>query len=234
MSEFHQKTIILSEDRYRALAAVDSYLRRRGVRLRIGGSGRELAELTRRERPDAVLIGYSQPDITGDDLCRLVRSAAPRPRHPPLLVVGPTGPRAIAQRCRRAGCDEYLGASAGPELMLRRLAKALGLQPRCHPRVETTIAVSSGDIVSEFLGYTRDISLGGVLLESSQRIGTGRHLRLRLFFAPRTPPIPVRATVLRSVTGAEADQRLLGLRFDSLNGVLAVRLKEHIAERLER
>ena len=44
----------------------------------------------------------------------------------------------------------------------RRLAGSLGLQFRLHARVPAVISLSFGRIISEFLGYSKDISEGGI------------------------------------------------------------------------
>jgi CheY-like chemotaxis protein len=225
---------VVCTDRYRALSGLESYLRRDGVCLAFARTGDEMIEIVQRKHPDAVILDYSLPDLKGDEFCRHLKGSGRRSHTPHILIVGPTRPRAVAERCLRAGCDDYLGASAGPGLLLQRLAGLLRLQPRRYPRVATVIAVSSGDLVREFLGYARDLGRGGLLLESSRAMKVGRSLHLRLFLEPQEEPLIAVGTVLRSVSTAEADQFLLGIQFSSMGRAPAARLKEYLSERLER
>jgi CheY-like chemotaxis protein len=233
MDQPFQKKIILSDDVHRALERVDCFLHRSGYQVRVGRSGEEILDLVRREPPDAVLMNYYLAGLKGDDVCRALRSAPGGGRPMPLLVVGPGAPRDVAERCREAGCDEYIASPAAPNLLLQRLAASLGLQFRLHARIPAVISLSFGRIVSEFLGYSKDISEGGILVETTLPLDRGRRLYLRLFLDEQDQPIVARATVLRVDKTSEEDQYLLGMQFGSMDSTSSSRLKDYIRSRSE-
>ena len=94
------RNIVLSDDINRALARIDCFIHRSGFSTRVGRTGEEILDLVRRQRPHAILMNYYLAGIKGDEVCRLIRR--PEPGLPPLaiLLVGPTFPSDIEQRCR--------------------------------------------------------------------------------------------------------------------------------------
>jgi diguanylate cyclase (GGDEF)-like protein len=67
---------------------------------------------------DLVVLGSEGEDLTGPDLCRVIRSH-PRWRRLPIVVVGDTEP-ATLREAMDAGADDYLSADiSGPELKAR-------------------------------------------------------------------------------------------------------------------
>jgi len=231
MDQAFMKTIILSDDVHRALDRVDCFLHRTGFDIKVGRSGEEIIELTRRAAPDVIMMNYYLAGLKGDEVCRLLRAGAGESARIPILVIGPNQPPGIAEACLEAGCDEYIDSPAAPNLLLQKLAALIGLQFRLNARIATVISVSFGRIVSEFLGYSKDISEGGILIETNLRISAGRRLYLRLFLDEQDLPLVARATVLRVQPTGEEEQYLLGMQFHALDQTSASRLKDYIRSR---
>ena len=232
MDQPFRKKIILSEDISRSIERMDCFLHRSGYVLRVGRTGEEILDLARREPPDAVIINYYLPGPKGDEVCKALRRSQNAARLP-ILIVGPVEPRDIGERCREAGCDDYIASPATPNALLRRLAGSLGLQFRLHARVPAVISLSFGRIISEFLGYSKDISEGGILVETNLEIDRGRRLYVRIYLDERDEPLVTRATVLRVDRGPEEDQYLLGMQFHDLTSGAASRLRDYIEARTE-
>jgi CheY-like chemotaxis protein len=224
-----RKSIVLSDDVNRALSQEDCFIHRSGFQLRVGKTGEEILDLVRREIPDALIMNYYLAGLKGDEVCRALRRSIPGTL--PILIVGPASPPEIAESCRQAGCDEYIASPARPNVLLQRLALALGLQFRLHTRVQAVISLSFGRIISEFLGYSKDISEGGILVETNMEIAPGRRLHVRIYLDDQERPISARATVLRVDRATDEDQYFLGLRFQALDPGAASRLKDYIRSR---
>jgi CheY-like chemotaxis protein/Tfp pilus assembly protein PilZ len=228
LDQSFRRTIVLSADLHRALTREDCYLQRPAFQLHAGRTGGEIVELSRRAAPDAVLIEFGLPDQGADAVCRVLKdSAAP----PPVLIVGPARPPSVRQGCLDAGCDEYIETPAPANLVLSRLAPFLGIQFRLHARLPTVVSISSGRIISEFLGYTRDISEGGLLVEATMRMEQGRRLFLRLYLEDQDRPLRAPATVLRVEPVPDEERFLIGLQFNALEPTAAERLKSFIRNR---
>jgi len=229
MDQPFKKRILLSDDIYRALEQVDCFIHRSGFQTRVGRTGDEIIDLARRDPPDALMMNYYLGGLKGDEVCRIIKSGPVDRQALPVLVVGPTNPPDIPERCRRAGCDDYIGSPAGPDSLLQRLSAALGLQYRLHTRVPAVLSISFGRVISEFLGYTKDISEGGILLETTLSFDRGRRVHLRIFLEDESRPLVTKATVLRVDRSPEEEERyLLGMQFLALEGERAHRLRDFI------
>jgi DNA-binding response OmpR family regulator len=228
LDQSFRRSVLLSSELHRVLGAEDCYLHRPAFEMHAGRSGGEILELAARLQPDAVLIDYGLPDRAGDEVCREIKRPGAAP---PVLIVGPPQPPAIRQACFDAGCDEFLQAPIAPNLVLARLAAFLGIQFRLHARVPAVVSVSSGRVISEFLGYTRDISEGGLLVEATIRMDEGRRLHLRLYLEDQERPLRVPATVLRVEPTADEERYLIGLQFGRLEPAAAERIREFIRSR---
>ena len=226
---FH-KTIVLSEDVNHALGGEDCYLRRPAFRLHVGRTGEEVLALARRVMPDAVLIGYHLAGLRGNEVCHALRSD-PGTRATRILLVGPAQSQEIADACRASGSDEYLGTPSHPNALLERLAAHLGIQFRLHARLPAVVSIASGRIISEFLGYSKDISEGGILVESRVKADPGRRLHLRLYLGDDERPVALSATVLHVRPEPEEDRFLLGMKFQSIEPAIAARIRRYIDSR---
>jgi CheY-like chemotaxis protein len=226
---FH-KTIVVSEDINRAFGSEDCYLRRPAFRLHVGRTGDEVLALARGVLPDAILINYHLVGSRGDEVCHALRSD-PGTRAIRTLIVGPAQSHEIADACRASGCDEYLGSPSHPNALLERLAAHLGIQFRLHARLPAVVSISSGRIISEFLGYSKDISEGGILVESSVKADLGRRLHLRLYLGDDERPVALSATVLHVRPEPEEDRYLLGMKFQSIEPAIAARIRRYIDTR---
>lgn len=228
MDQSFQRCVVLSTDPHRVLGREDCYLHRPAFQLHAGHTGLEILDLVNRTSPDAVVIEFALPDLGGDEVCRRIkRTGTP----PPVLILGPPRPPAIRQSCINAGCDEYLEMPAAPNFILSRLAAFLGIQFRLHARLPTVVSISSGRIISEFLGYTKDISEGGILVESTTRMDRGRRLSLRLYLEDQERPLRAPATVLRVEPSPDEERFLIGMQFTSIDPATADRLRTFIRNR---
>lgn len=233
MAQPFMKKVLLSDDVNRALGSIDCFIHRSAFQTRVGRTGEEIIELARRFTPDAILMNYYLGGLKGDEVCRILKRVPDEPP-PPLLIVGPNEPTDIAERCRQAGCDEFIGSPASPNILLQRLAVSLGVQFRLHARVQAVLSVSFGQVISEFLGYSKDISEGGILLESTLPIDRGRRLHMKIFLDEDDQPVVTKATVLRVDRAEdEGDRYLLGLQFQALDPHGAGRLREYIRSKAE-
>jgi DNA-binding response OmpR family regulator len=227
------KRILVSEDIVRSLQSVDCFLNRSEFQVLVGRSAEEIVDMGRRENPDAVMINYYLSGFKGDEACRQLKGFHGPANAPPILIAGPSDPPDLAVRCLEAGCDGYIASPSTPNVLLEKLATSLGIQFRLHTRIPAVISVSFGRIVSEFLGYSKDISAGGILVEASLDLPLNRVLHLRLFLDERERPIVARASIQRVERAPEEEQYFLGLKFQKMDPRSSTRLQEFIRSRSE-
>jgi DNA-binding response OmpR family regulator len=227
------KRILLSEDIARSLQSLDCFLNRSEFQVLVGRSAEEIVDVGNRESPDVVMINYYLSGFKGDEACRQLKGADGATAAPPVVIAGPADPPDLESRCLEAGCNAYIVSPSGPNVLLQQLAVFLGIQFRLHTRIPAVISISFGRIVSEFLGYSKDISAGGILVETNLDLPLDRVLHLRLFLDERERPIVTRASVQRVERAPEEDQYLLGLKFQKLDPRATTRLQEFIRSRSE-
>ena len=226
-----RKEILLSNGIYRTLARVESFLLRDRLLLRTGRSGREILHQARRAMPDAVLIEHTLSDLSAPEICVALRKLPPARHTSVIMVAGPARPRDIADACLAAGCDRFIASRRSPARILMEIAQALHVRPRRHHRITAAIPIAVGRIASEFLGYSRDISEGGVLVESALKMDRGKRLRLRMFLVDGDSPLIADAVVRRCSAGQEEDQHYLGLELVDLDRASDTRLTEYLKAR---
>jgi hypothetical protein len=101
------------------------------------------------------------------------------------------------------------------------------MQPGVENRLSRRYAVRlSAEVVHgsrKFTGTTRDLSLGGVCLESMQSVGEGELLAMALFLVvddvedPSQPPLEVKCRVAWSAPAEEGRPGVMGLRFEGIS-----------------
>jgi CheY-like chemotaxis protein len=226
-----RKEVLLSNGIYRTLAKVESFLLRDRLVLRTGRSGRELLRQARRAMPDAVLLEHTLIDLSAPEICVALKNLPTTRRPPVIMVAGPARPRDIAEQCLAAGCDRYIANRRSPTRILMEIAKALHLRPRRHHRFTATIPVAVGKVASEFLGYSHDISEGGVMVESALKMDRGKRLRLRMFLIDGDSPLIADAVVRRCSAGHDEDQHYLGLELIDMDRASDTQLTEYLKAR---
>ena len=146
------------------------------------------------ERPDLVVLppgGLEQPAVW---ICQKLRGDD-RTRGIPILAI-----------CRGAGDAEMLRASGcvdvvdqglePPQALQDRIARAAGMRLRRHRRYRVVVPVARGRFISDFLGYSTNLSEGGVGFDTLTRLRANAAVFLRLYQTGDERPIKVRSRIV--------------------------------------
>jgi uncharacterized protein (TIGR02266 family) len=190
-------------------------------------SGREALALASRERPAVVVLDAHLPDLSSEEVCRLLKRP---PEGPPIVVVTGSGSAAEHAAAIRAGADDVL---AKP---LSRLALVETVQrftrfpvPRGLPRVTMVAAVRILRSDGEVWGTARNLSRGGMFVECDLRIPEEQELDLEFHLPGADRPIRQTAQVVWS-RPANGQRSGFGVRFLSLDSLAARSLDEYVHE----
>jgi DNA-binding response OmpR family regulator len=154
------KKVLWSESiRSRVEAGQAHFLSRASLRALTAGSAPVFLDIATSDRPDLIVLEAGPADPPADDLCRRLR-ADERTRRIPILALAPPGEP--AERLRQAGCGRVLDQATPPGVLQDLIAAALGIRLRRHPRFAVVLPVARGRIFHEFLGYTNEVSEGGL------------------------------------------------------------------------
>jgi two-component system phosphate regulon response regulator PhoB len=100
--------ILIVEDEQDLLTTLDYNLQREGYRTRCASNGRQaLALAEQRPPPDLVLLDLMLPDMSGTEVCRLLR-ASERTRHVPVLMLTAKGEEIDRVVGFEIGADDYV------------------------------------------------------------------------------------------------------------------------------
>jgi CheY-like chemotaxis protein len=194
-------------------------------------SAAEALAIARARRLDLIFADLQMPGLDGADLCRAVKDD-------PLLagvrVVLLDGRRSAADRERavRAGADDVIPKPLERVALLdaaRRLAARPS--PRGLPRVPVAIPVCLRRGAAEWRGEARNVSRGGLFVESERLAPARAELELRMQLAEIGLELAATAQVVwlrrRSASAAGG----MGLRFLGLDGAAVRHLTHYVEER---
>ena len=152
----------------------------------------ELLESVGRERVELVVLDLETDQLPADAACQRLR-ADPRTAALPILVLSRNG--ADPDALRGLGCNEVIPAGLESRALQEKIAAALGMRLRRHPRFPVVLPVARGRIFHEFLGYSNEISEAGMGFDTIARIRGGDQLNLKIYRSTEERPISVTGRV---------------------------------------
>jgi len=180
--------VMIVEDDATVRAVVADYLGRRGYTVVGVGDGIEAREALRASRPDVLVLDRMLPGLSGDELCREVRAAAPRT---PIIMLTALG--AVEDRIDglEHGADDYI---AKP-FALRELQLRIDAMVR---RAQSTHVTPSPFALGPF---RVDPARRRIWLDGAEMTLTAREYELFLFLLQNPGRTLSRDDILREVWG---------------------------------
>jgi uncharacterized protein (TIGR02266 family) len=213
----------------RELAAL--FLARAG-RVFTAASAEEALSLADAILPDLVFADVSMPGLDGAELCRRLKRSA---LHHDVPVVLMTGSDAAAERERavRAGANDVIPKPVERLPLLDAARRLLDhASPRGLPRIPLDAPVRLRQRRREWAGTARNLSRGGVFVESPQLLHARAEVELALEL-PETPlALASTAQVVWTRPPDEDHHPGMGLRFLGLDRPTARQLTQYVDERL--
>jgi uncharacterized protein (TIGR02266 family) len=209
--------VLLVDDVRLFLEFEKSFFERAGCVILTAGSGEEALRIAREERPHIVLLDYEMPGMMGDEVCRRIKEDEAT-RHIPVLIVTSHRTPHIQDRCLRAGCTDFVNKPVSGRQLLDRVVKILEIPYRVHMRTRVTMDVALGVAgeAASLIGYSEDISEGGVLVETLEPIEPGTVLMVTFTFPNEAEPFEGEAEVVRISRARGSTRYAVALRFRSL------------------
>src|SRR5262249_7351130 len=101
------KKILLVDDASVFLSLAGKMLERTGAHILTAQNGIDAVKMIQSENPDVIVLDLVMPEMTGDKVCYAVK-ADPATSDIPVIIVTSRGMPEEIERCRRAGCDDFL------------------------------------------------------------------------------------------------------------------------------
>jgi uncharacterized protein (TIGR02266 family) len=190
-----KKIILLADATLFFIGSEKTFLLRDDFELRTAHSGEEVLEIVASSCPDIIFLDLNMPKMSGDECCRRIKTDA-KFKHIPVVMVMEGVKEVDLERCRQAGCDDFIRKPINRDNFIAIAKKNLNIQVRTLPRYIARMRVRFGKDASQlFPEYTLNLSTGGVFLETMNLMEEGTPLAVEFVLPHRNIPISCKACV---------------------------------------
>ncbi len=177
----------------------NTFLDRADMRVFTATSTDEVLQIHRTVRVDLIIINLDMPGMDSKQLCALLKEDAKHGAVSILMVCAHT--RRAIDRSSHSGADAVISRPIKPAQLLAKAKKLLGLSWRETYRVLLNVAVEGNISNSRFVCNSLDISLDGMLIETSQIFRVGDRLSCS-FFLPDMSQVQTTGEIVRTIIPA--------------------------------
>lgn len=185
-------------------------------------SAHEAIALHRDEEMDVIISGAELQDMSGYELCRLIREDEEMKGVSIILVC--SNRESDRGKCTESGANECLTYPLDPHELFQKIVKLLDVPVRKHTRVLIKVSVKGKFKTEPFFGMTQDMSTSGLLLETDKVLAKGDAIECA-FFVPNADRILAEGEVMRVIKTEESVMkygvRFRGLQLDSKKAIEA-------------
>ncbi|MBI3074293.1 MAG: response regulator [Deltaproteobacteria bacterium] len=146
-------------------------------------SGAELYQRLALDRPALAIIGFQMPDLSGVEICRLVKENLSL-KQIPIVMINTAPSAADRQQAFDVGCDGYFDAPVDVEAVFSRVVEAAaGSGPANRPQTFSHLTVDYRSNAEIFSVFSADPIAGGNVFMRLRRpppVGSTVHLRVTL------------------------------------------------------
>ena len=190
-------------------------LERRGVKVVSVTSGAVALEMIRQVKPAMVILGYELEDLPAVEVVRRIKKS-PQSRNVPVLILFDPTSRS-SEEILGTSCDEALSRPIDPDILVQKISARLNMPFRRHGRIGIDLSVECSRSEGSLKGFARNISEGGVFLETNDDVEAGTRLTLTFTLPGQGGEIVVPGEVVRRTPLEDRDCRYgLGIRFDRM------------------
>jgi two-component system response regulator RegX3 len=129
MTETHQanrKCIFFIEDEAELGELLASRLERSGYEVQTACNGQDALARIESVNPDLVLLDLTLPDISGSELCEIIRkNKIPKISKLPILILSGKAPEILEQVCQSSGANAYVVKPYKPIELLKEIERCL-------------------------------------------------------------------------------------------------------------
>ena len=229
--EARKKILVVDDTQmFRELEAL--FLGRLGLIL-TASSGAEALEIARREQPEVLIADLEMPGMEGDTLCRAIKADRDLHKTPVILVTSGESARDHA-RAVRAQADDVLSKPLSRiqlTLAVTRLLEAGSRRGLDRVAFDDRISVRLSRAEAAAWGVVRDLSRGGVFIESHGRLPLATEVDLDFRLPNVRVPMRPTAEVVWQGRHPKSGATGMGLRFLALDRSATAQIDAYVHER---
>lgn len=189
----------------------------------------EALEALAADEPALLVASENLPGLCGVDLCRIIRSSLNR-RKVSIMVVVRREDDQERRELMRAGANAVIVGPVEAQELSRQVARLTNIASRSGLRVMVRVLTHEIGPSPCQLGWSRNLSVSGMLLETDRGLGVGSSLGVRFFLPGVSEEISNEARVTRMEP--QAPKTLLaGLRFRCLSGGAREAISDFVRQR---
>ncbi|MDH3975594.1 MAG: response regulator [Deltaproteobacteria bacterium] len=156
------KILIVDDSRF-FLSLVESLLDRWGCKMLTATNAENALKLIDSEKPRIILLDLHMPHVTGDKLCKIVKS---KPEYEEIIIIMliASNKQADIDKCFKAGCNDYITKPIDKENLLNSIGKYIPMVKRNYERAPIYESVKYYHNNAEYSGHIHVISQGGAFI----------------------------------------------------------------------
>jgi two-component system phosphate regulon response regulator PhoB len=112
--------VFLVEDEQSIVTLVEYSLKSEGYKVLVSSNGEEALSEIKKEEPDIVLLDWMLPDLSGLDICKLLKKDE-KFKHIPIIMLTAKGQEEDKVAALNAGADDYITKPFGNAEMVARI-----------------------------------------------------------------------------------------------------------------
>lgn len=220
------KKILLLNNQEAFLDRNKSLLNRAGFQIITATSASEALKICHEQTIALIIAQLDMPEIGGDQFCGLIRQESAL-RNVSIILVCYDSESAL-ERASNCGANAVVTKPIRPEILLRLVGKFLGIQARRDYRAVLNARIEGARENQVFSGVTRNISVTGLLCESSMQLNQD-DLLSNLLFTVDSSQIAANGKVVWA-SDAPDGRYNYGIRFLDLAPELQEKIEQFVAE----
>ncbi len=119
------KRVLVCDDEPYIVESVSYVVRRAGFEVLVAEDGDAALAAARRERPDLIFLDIMMPGLSGDEICRRLKSD-PATRSMYVVILTARGQEEDERRAMQMGADEFMTKPFSPRKLRAKLLAVLG------------------------------------------------------------------------------------------------------------
>lgn len=185
---------------------------RSNLQLFTATSGKEAIEIHKREKVDLILCDLYMPGMNGDEVCKIIRKDDNLKKVSIIIV---TTSAKDSDMCLEAGANDVVLKPVNPSELLKKVGKYINIPMRRDIRILARIGVEGlrGMGAESFISNTVNISINGVLIETSHTLTIGEAVSCSLSIPGNSTLVTVTGEVVRKGDGKQSGMNYYGIKF---------------------
>jgi uncharacterized protein (TIGR02266 family) len=226
-----KEKILIADDMETFLRLEKMLLQHAGFDIIMAKNGTEALKKIQTEKPMLIFLDLEMPEMTGDAVCRFVKSSGSL-KHIPVIMVTTHSDEESRNRSFQAGANDFLCKPITKRDLFEKIKKFVPVEKRTHKRVKLRVSATTLEQDELYENYSLNISEGGIFIETDSPFLPGTELGLE-FQLPQPPgPISTKGVVVRTVMPDNLGDNPapgMGVKFTDLSSDDQKKIAEYVA-----